>query len=160
MNSTEELSQLSSSIRDFTPEQLGEVLKLRNRTSSTEQSTFLGLLFYRLKPSWASPVLFFAAIQVFIVKFSMLIWFYVFWGKHVLPNEDGQPLVKAANVVFPIGGFILFGTQLWSTYVVWKIANQARQNQNQQNGNEKKLEEGSASNRASTIRVDEPDQNA
>ncbi|CAG8685050.1 1735_t:CDS:2 [Ambispora leptoticha] len=184
---------LPPSISDFTPEQLSEVLKLRNATvssttcqntlevlnryvfellyrpvmrlplvmhhlttiglviygvyilnnagnldivplglillfqASTEQSTFLGLLFYRLKHSWSSVTLFFAAVQVFIVKFATLVWCYTFWGKHLLPNKESNAIITGFNVVFPIGGVILFGTQLWSTYVVLKIAIKARQ---------------------------------
>ncbi|CAG8652569.1 9739_t:CDS:2 [Ambispora gerdemannii] len=130
--------------------------------ASTEQLTFLGLFFYRIKPSWSSPTLFFAAVQVFIVKFATLIWCYVFWGKYLLPNKDGKAIVTGFNVVFPIGGLILFGTQLWSTYVVWVIAKKAHQNTNanaqRHDVSEKKLEEGADnsshpidSNNASTI---------
>ncbi|KAG9293449.1 hypothetical protein G9A89_009173 [Geosiphon pyriformis] len=73
--------------------------------ATTEQSTFLGLLFYRLKPSYAPPVLFFAAVQVFLAKFGTLIWVLIFWAKKILPNPA-----------------CLFATQIWATYVVWVIA--------------------------------------
>ncbi|CAG8528344.1 9500_t:CDS:2 [Ambispora leptoticha] len=116
--------------------------------ATTEQITFVGLFLYRVKPSLSSRTLFFAAVQVFILKFSTLVWSYVFWEQHVLPNRDGQSLVKAFNVIFPICGIILFGTQIWSTYVVYKIAIKARRNSKDQkhtnnNPDEKKLEENS-----------------
>ncbi|CAG8753411.1 4931_t:CDS:2, partial [Ambispora leptoticha] len=90
--------------------------------ATTEQITFVGLFLYRIKPSLSSRTLLFAAVQVSILKFSMLVWSYVFWGRYVLPHREGQSLVKAFNVIFPISGIILFGTQIWSTYVVYKIA--------------------------------------
>ncbi|KAG9284768.1 hypothetical protein G9A89_000917 [Geosiphon pyriformis] len=77
--------------------------------ATTEQTTFFGLLFYRLKPSWAAPVLFFSAVQVFLAKVAGLIWAFTFWGIYLLPNPAG-----------------LFMTQLWSAYVVWVIALRAR----------------------------------
>ncbi|CAG8498362.1 4810_t:CDS:2 [Ambispora gerdemannii] len=100
--------------------------------ASTEQSTFIGLLFYRVLRSWSSWVLFFSVFQVFAVKFGALIWCYVYWGKsrtYVLPNKDHEPLITGFNVVYPAGGLVLFGTQIWSTYVVWKIASRSRRDQ-------------------------------
>ncbi|CAG8690232.1 7290_t:CDS:2, partial [Ambispora gerdemannii] len=85
--------------------------------ATTEQSTFLGLLFYRIFPKYASGVLLFSSIQVFVVKTATLAWCYIFWGQDMLPNKDHLKIVTAWNIIFPIGAFILFLTQIWATYV-------------------------------------------
>ncbi|CAG8488463.1 3654_t:CDS:2 [Ambispora leptoticha] len=100
--------------------------------ATTEQSTFLGLLFYRIKPKYASDVLLFSSIQVFIVKVGTLAWCFVFWAQDMLPNKDHLKICDGWNVIFPIGAFILFLTQLWATYVVYKIAKRSYRKHQQQ----------------------------
>ncbi|CAG8438748.1 8495_t:CDS:2 [Acaulospora morrowiae] len=98
--------------------------------ATTEQATFVGLLFYRIKPNWAKVVLRFSTFQVLIAKLGTLAWCYFMWKRDMIGNYKNSPFDKAWDIIFPIVGLILVWTQIWSTYVVWVISSKKKPEKN------------------------------
>ncbi|CAG8472631.1 14067_t:CDS:2 [Acaulospora morrowiae] len=94
--------------------------------ATTEQATFVGLLFYRIKPNWAKIILRFSTFQVLFSKLGTLAWCYFMWKRDMIGNYKNTSFDKAWNIIFPIVGLILVWTQIWSTYVVWVISSKKR----------------------------------
>ncbi|KAG9285453.1 hypothetical protein G9A89_010928 [Geosiphon pyriformis] len=107
--------------------------------ATTEQLTFFGLFLYRLKQSWATPILFFSGVQVLITKIVHAHKFYaqlctililiknqindIFSISHF---KDQSSQLFLFNIIFPLLVFGLFISAIWSTYIIWFIAMRSR----------------------------------